>query len=373
MNKLAKYIIAVAVLAIIVFIVWYFRSVITYILVAALLSLMGRPLVRFLSGIRIKKYHIPKTVSAILVMGLMFGVLFLIFYFITPMVVSIVSRLDSVGFEDVPAMLSGFLAQLNEQIHTLFPSITPSVSIESLIWNEIDKFLHPEFFTRLFGSLASFFVNFGVGLFSVAFITFFFLREENMFSNMLMAIVPVKYEEKFSNAMKSVNELLLRYFIGILVEFFIMTIIISAGLHFITRIEYQLALVLGLIFGILNIVPYAGPLIGGTIGTIVAVVTSYATSGYSSLSLYVIALVSIYVGFNMLDTYLIQPLIYSSSIKAHPLEIFLVILLSGYIGGAVGMLVAIPAYTVLRVFASEFLSRFKVVQKLTAKSPDHGT
>jgi len=268
MNKLAKYIIAVAVLAIIVFIVWYFRSVITYILVAALLSLMGRPLVRFLSGIRIKKYHIPKTVSAILVMGLMFGVLFLIFYFITPMVVSIVSRLDSVGFEDVPAMLSGFLAQLNEQIHTLFPSITPSVSIESLIWNEIDKFLHPEFFTRLFGSLASFFVNFGVGLFSVAFITFFFLREENMFSNMLMAIVPVKYEEKFSNAMKSVNELLLRYFIGILVEFFIMTIIISAGLHFITRIEYQLALVLGLIFGILNIVPYAGPLIGGTIGTL---------------------------------------------------------------------------------------------------------
>jgi predicted PurR-regulated permease PerM len=74
----------------------------------------------------------------------------------------------------------------------------------------------------------------------------------------------------------------------------------------------------------------------------------------------------VYVGINMLDTYLFQPVIYSSSIKAHPLEIFIVILVSGYMGGAVGMLVAIPAYTVLRVFASEFLSRFKVVQRLTS-------
>jgi len=372
MNNLAKYIIAVAALAIIVFIVWYFRSIITYILIAALLSLVGSPLVRLLSRIRIKKWHIPKSVSSILVICAMFGLIFLFFYYMAPLVIGIASRIDTIGLEDVPAMLSGSLAQANKLIHGLFPSLAPSMTIESLIWNEIEKFLHPEFFTRLFDSLASFFVNFGVGLFSVVFITFFFLREENMFSNMLMAIVPVKYEERFSNAMKSVNELLLRYFIGIFIEVLIMTILISAGLHFVVRIEYKLALVLGLIFGILNIVPYAGPLIAGSIGTVIGILTSYATSGYSSILWFVVAMVAVYAGINMLDTYLIQPVIYSSSIKAHPLEIFLVILISGYMGGAVGMLVAIPAYTVIRVFASEFLSRFKVVQKLTAKLPDHG-
>lgn len=372
MNKLTRYIIGIAVLGIIVFLIWYFRTIISYILIAALLSLIGRPLVRGLSRLKIKKWQIPKTISAILVMLFMFAVVVLIFYFMTPLVTGITSRIDSLKFEDVTAMLSGPLEQFNSLIHKYFPSLDPSQTIESLIWTEIDKILHPEFIRKMFGSVASFLVNFGVGLFSVVFITFFFLREENLFLNMILAVVPEKYEEKLLHAVKSVNELLFRYFVGILIQAIIMTILISTGLHFIARIEYQLALVLGLMFGILNIVPYVGPLLAGTLGTLLGIVTSYATSGYSSLLLFIIAMVAIYVGINMLDTYLFQPLIYSSSIKAHPLEIFLVILISGFLGGAVGMLVAIPAYTVIRVFASEFLSRFKVVQRLTAKPSDHG-
>jgi predicted PurR-regulated permease PerM len=368
MNKLAKYIIGVVVLGIIMFLVWYFRTIISYILIAAFLSLIGRPLVRSLSRLRIKKWRIPKTFSAILVMMLMIGVVILVFYFMTPLVSGIASRFNSLKAEDITAMLSDSLDQVNFLMHKYFPSIDASVTIESLIWAEINKILHPEFFTHLFGSVASFLVNFGVGLFSVVFITFFFLREENMFFNMILAIVPEKYEEKLSHAIRSVNELLFRYFVGILIHVIVMTILISTGLHFIVRIEYQLALILGLMFGILNIVPYVGPLLAGTLGTLLGIVTSYATSGYSSLLLFIIAMVAVYVGINMLDTYLFQPLIYSSNIKAHPLEIFLVILISGFLGGTVGMLVAIPAYTVIRVFASEFLSRFKIVQRLTAKT-----
>ena len=65
--------------------------------------------------------------------------------------------------------------------------------------------------------------------------------------------------------------------------------------------------------------------------------------------------------------FIFQPFIYSNSVKAHPLEIFIVILIAGNIWGIWGMLIAIPAYTVIRVFAKEFLSNFKVVQKLTDK------
>ena len=53
--------------------------------------------------------------------------------------------------------------------------------------------------------------------------------------------------------------------------------------------------------------------------------------------------------------------------KAHPLEIFIVILIAGSLAGIVGMLLAIPSYTVLRVFAKEFFSQFRLVQKLTEK------
>ena len=371
MNKLAKYIIATAVLAIIGFLLWYFRSIISYILIAALLSLIGSPLVTQMSRLRIKKWKMPKALSAILVLLLMLGVVVLVFYFMTPLVSGIVSRLDSIELQDLSSMISEPLGQVNVLMHRYFPNIDPSVTIESLLWTELNNILHPQILTRFFGSVASFLINFGVGLFSVIFITFFFLKEENMFGDMLRAIVPVKYEEKVSHALKASNELLFRYFVGLLIQVVVMTVLISTGLHFIVRIEYQMALVLGLVFGIFNIVPYVGPLLAGTLGIILGVATSYGASGYPGLLLYVIAMAAVYIGVNMLDTYLFQPLIYSSSVKAHPLEIFLVILISGFLGGAVGMLVAIPAYTVLRVFASEFLSRFKIVQRLTVKNSDH--
>ena len=66
-----------------------------------------------------------------------------------------------------------------------------------------------------------------------------------------------------------------------------------------------------------------------------------------------------------LDDFVLQPTLYSSRVKAHPLEVFLVILLAGSAAGVVGMLLAIPAYTVLRVFAKEFFSQVSLVKKLT--------
>lgn len=66
-----------------------------------------------------------------------------------------------------------------------------------------------------------------------------------------------------------------------------------------------------------------------------------------------------------IDNILFQPLIYSSSVKAHPLEIFLVILAAGNMAGIVGMFLAIPTYTIIRVVAKEFFENMKLVRKLT--------
>ena len=79
----------------------------------------------------------------------------------------------------------------------------------------------------------------------------------------------------------------------------------------------------------------------------------------------IIKFAAIFIVTHLIDVFIFQPYIYSNSVKAHPLEIFIVILMAGHIGGIVGMLVAIPAYTVVRVFAKEFFSNFKVVKKLT--------
>ena len=67
----------------------------------------------------------------------------------------------------------------------------------------------------------------------------------------------------------------------------------------------------------------------------------------------------------IIDNILFQPLIYSSSVKAHPLEIFLVILAAASLAGILGMILAIPVYTILRVIAKEFFDNMKIVKKLT--------
>ena len=67
----------------------------------------------------------------------------------------------------------------------------------------------------------------------------------------------------------------------------------------------------------------------------------------------------------LIDNFLSQPLIFSKSVKSHPLEIFLIIIIGGLLFGVIGMIVAVPSYTALKVILKEFLSENKVVQKLT--------
>ena len=67
----------------------------------------------------------------------------------------------------------------------------------------------------------------------------------------------------------------------------------------------------------------------------------------------------------LIDDVILQPNIFSKSVKAHPLEIFIIVLVGAKIGGILGMVLAIPFYTAFRVIGKVFLSEFKVIQKLT--------
>ena len=67
----------------------------------------------------------------------------------------------------------------------------------------------------------------------------------------------------------------------------------------------------------------------------------------------------------IIDNNLSQPIIFSKSVSSHPLEIFLVILIAGFLFGILGMIVAVPLYTILKVFGKEFFPDNKIIQLLT--------
>jgi predicted PurR-regulated permease PerM len=124
-------------------------------------------------------------------------------------------------------------------------------------------------------------------------------------------------------------------------------------------------LLIGLIAALFNVIPYLGPIIGGTIGVALGIATHLDLEFYSQLLPLIFKMTGVFVTVQLIDNFVFQPLIFSNSVNAHPLEIFIVLLMAGSLAGIAGMILAIPMYTVIRVFAKEFFNKFKVVKKLT--------
>ncbi|MBR5857233.1 MAG: AI-2E family transporter [Bacteroidales bacterium] len=365
MNKLAKYIFIGAVTAITIFLAWYFSSVLTSIIIAAVLSLIGKPLIEFLTSIKIGNWRISHSIAAAFTLLLIVTACVMLTLFIVPLVGNIFTDMSNIDWEGVKSKLGIPLMNFNARLHYMFPTLDKSITVESLLMNKVREIVNLGTFADTFGSITSFIVSFFVTTFTVIFVTFFFLKDKNTFTNMILALVPTKYEENTKRAMASVNRLLVRYFSGICIEALLITVLNTAGLYFIGGLSFQLSVVLAFLSGILNVIPYIGPLAAGAFGTIMGLISLIGSLNETVMGIMIIKFIAIFVVTHLIDVFIFQPYIYSNSVKAHPLEIFIVILLAGHIGGIIGMLVAIPAYTVLRVFAKEFLSNFKVVQKLT--------
>ena len=201
-----------------------------------------------------------------------------------------------------------------------------------------------------------------IGLFSVVFISFFFLKEEQLFSKIILLFVPERYADRTSTVLEETKVLLSRYFSGICIQLLLMMTMEVIGLSI---FKVPNALLIGCFGGLMNIIPYVGPLIGATVGALIGVSSIISMGNYNDIVPMAITIVCVFSAANMVDNFVVQPFVFSNRVKAHPLEIFFVVLMAGSLAGVPGMVLAIPTYTVIRVFAKQFLVKFRVVQKLT--------
>jgi len=177
--------------------------------------------------------------------------------------------------------------------------------------------------------------------------------------------VPDKYVEHVTRALYSIKKLLTRYFIGIVIQSTCIMILVTIGMTII-GIDFQQAVVMGLIIGILNVIPYVGPWIGLFIAIIMGV-ASHINQDFTTVVIPLVTyMILVEAVTHLIDNIVFQPVIFSNSVKAHPLEIFVVVLAAGFAAGIPGMIFGIPAYTVMRVFAREFFYNFKAVKKITS-------
>ncbi len=371
-DKLARYIMYLAGAAAVCAVCWYFRSVLVYIILAAVVSLIGRPVKHALARIRIKGKSLPDGLLAVLTL-LMIVLFFLgIITQLIPVIYGIVQNISAnmQAASYNAAGLSSMLDNLNLWLISTFPDLEQGFTIQDQITKFIKNAFDLSSVTSVVGSVASAIGSLGIGIFCVVFISFFFIKDDHLFSKIIAALVPDRIEDKAIEAIGDIEHLLSRYFVGLLTEILGVATLNFLGLLLIARLGFSVSLGIAFMTGLLNVIPYVGPWIGAGIGTVLGLVLKFSSTaalgGNMNWMVFLVILIAIFAVTQLFDNFLFQPVIYSKSIKSHPLEIFIVLIMAGHIGGIFGMIVAIPAYTVIRVVAIEFFGQIKAIRRLTA-------
>lgn len=348
-----------------VYIFWYFRNIFAYILAAGVISLVGRPIVDLLNGIRIWKFRFPKALSSLITLLFLYGLLALFFVIFIPL---ISKQIDALSGFDASSLVQGLREQLDKLdalLRKVYKEMPADKTLYDIAVTTITNVLNPASITDFAGNIVTVISKFVVAFVAITFLSFFFLKDEGLFKETVMVMVPDQYEKRIRSVLHSIKHLLIRYFIGIIIQSSIVLINITIGMT-IVGFPFQQALVMGLIIGIFNVIPYVGPWLGGSVAVLMGLATAVTTAGYPAIWLLLIYMVIVIAATQAIDNNLIQPMIYSRSVNAHPIEIFLVILAVGSFAGIAGMIVAVPSYTALRVFAREFFNNFGPVRKITS-------
>jgi predicted PurR-regulated permease PerM len=361
MNRVLKIAGTTLAVLILIYFVWRFSDIVTYLIISIVLSIVGRPLVRFFNSIHIGKIHIPNTLSAFLSLLVILILTFSFASIFIPLVASQASIVSDIDFNALGNNIQKPLQDFEEFMKE-YNLLTPDETIRQVVTTQIEELLSFASFSDTITSILGLTGSIFIALFSILFLTFFFLKDAYLLDEIVETLTPAKFQNEVGNVLRQTKRLLGRYFVGLVVELTTMITLISSGLAI---FGVRNALLIGFFGGLMNVIPYLGPIIGATIGTLLAVFSILAAGMLSEVVHVVFIVIGVFAAANLIDNTVLQPLIYSNSVKAHPVEIFLVILIAGSLAGIPGMILAIPTYTMLRVIAKEFLSQFKVVQSLT--------
>jgi len=193
------------------------------------------------------------------------------------------------------------------------------------------------------GEAAGTTVSYMVNLAIVPFITYFILAEGDLGIKSLVEKIPNKYFEMTLNLIDKVGKELISYMRGLILECSIVGVLSMIGF---ILIGVPYAIIIGMVTGIANLVPYFGPIAGASL----ALMASLTVTGNFQLFI-PIAIVSIFT--RIIDDLVLQPLCFGKSLDMHPVAVVLTLIIGHQLMGVSGMVISIPIATILRVSAIE--------------------
>ena len=340
-------------LCVLVWLLYQLKTLLIYMLIAGVVSLIGRPINHFL----MKRLKMRAVLATSISIVLLLGILISLFSLFVPL---LLQQGENLSLLDVDL--------LKANIQTLVEEISAYFQLDNSFWQQqfsVDNLFQNVNFgllPQLLNETLELLGGFTIGLFSVVFILFFFLKDSHLQERIILALVNDNVNDRVEKSIDKTKGLLSRYFLGLLLQISILLVINSVVL---SVFAVENAFIIAFLCALLNLIPYLGPIIGAVL-MLLLTMSSFIGADFSTVILpkTIYVMIGFFVG-QLVDNFFSQPFIFSNSVKSHPLEIFIVILASGTLLGPVGMIIAIPLYTTLKVIAQEFLAENKIVKSLT--------
>lgn len=335
-----------------------FRSVMSYLLISAVFALIAKPIFVQLQRIKFKRFHINKGLAALISILSIYGILTLLVMIFIPSLAEELRILSEINPQQVMSAIKEPITEL-EMLANKY--MEHPMSLQDSLTQKAASVVSAGAISDILNMLTAFTGSLFISFFAITFITFFFLKDTEVLLEKIYAVIPTKFRDDTDDVLFQVNTKLTRYFVGICVEVLLVFTLNSIGLWI---VGIQNFLIIALFAGIINVIPYVGPLIGLIFGLAIALSTNYMLDWDTELFPLLGYTLIVMITTQLLDNFIFQPLIYSNSVNAHPLEIFLVILIAGNFYGIIGMMIAIPMYSIVRVIIKEIRENSKILGEI---------
>lgn len=361
LESMAKAILQLALIALGAYALYRISAIISFAIIALYISVLGRPVFKLLQERSIIGKRLGATSSAAITLFFLGTVVAILGSVLIPLLVKEFAFLGTIPYDDVIASMESEWKQLDRLLSSL--GVDSKKELDN-INQTLQQFASVEAISRVASGVLGGIGNLAIGLFSVIFMTFFLIREQHLAHQFVDWVTPSKHHDKIDTIVPKIKRVVTRYSFGILIQISAIFLLLSIGM---TVIGVQGAVVLALLAAIFNLIPYVGPIIGASLGILLGMGQLY-TAGVADPTLSVnlvhslYALVGLFAAVQLLDNMVFQPLIFSNSVGAHPLEIFLVISIAGTLLGIGGMIIAVPTYSILRIIMNT------VMEGMRAKS-----
>jgi len=339
-----------------IFLAWYFSNIFTYMVISVVLATILRPLTDYISKAHISQVKIPRVLAIFISFCMMIFVISLFVILFIPLISEQVKIFANLNYDVI-------INQATQPLNDL-----ETFMIENDLTSEPEGFIKDNFkegflsliteirFAEIFTDVLSITGSLFLGIIAVVFITFFLLYEEGLLKRHLINLIPNQYFEVSIAALYKIEKLLSNYLLGLIIQ---MTSIFTMAFLGLSILGIKYSATIALFAAVMNIIPYLGPILGAAFGIFVGISTSPELLSNHNYLFLVIKLVSVFSGVQLMDNLLLQPLIFSKSVKAHPLEIFIIIFAGATVAGIIGMIAAIPVYTIIRVSFVEIYKGYK--------------